>query len=364
MTDTNSAVHPINLDDYRELAQARLGQLAWDYFAGGSEDELTLRANSAAFQAVRIRPRVLVDVRECRTATAVLGAPVSMPVLVAPMGCQRLAHPEGECATARAAARAGTVYVASTMATASLEESAAATEGPRWFQLYIYAQRAVTEALIRRAEEAGYQALVVTVDLPRMGRRERDIRNGFGLPPHLHFANFAQDAGAHRSNHTSEASALMRHADATFDAGLTWRDIGWLRGRTRLPISLKGILTHEDARLAVEHGVDGIIVSNHGGRQLDGVPASIEALPEVAEEVGGRCAVLLDGGVRRGTDVLKALALGAQAVLVGRPVLWGLAAAGEAGALHVLELLRAEFELAMALAGCPSLEQIDRSRVS
>ncbi|HEU4329125.1 MAG TPA: alpha-hydroxy acid oxidase [Roseiflexaceae bacterium] len=362
MTTRTTPDHPINLDDYRTLAWERLDRVAWDYFEGGSEDEVTLRANSAAFQAIRIRPRVLVDVRECRTATTVLGAPVSMPILVAPMGCQRLAHPEGECATARAAARAGTVYVASTMATASLEETAAA-DGPRWFQLYIYADRAVTEALIQRAEAAGYQALVLTVDLPRMGRRERDIRNGFGLPPHLGFANFAPDSRGHAGNHSGEASALMRHTSASFDAGLTWRDIEWLRAQTRLPILLKGILSPEDARLGAEAGVDGVIVSNHGGRQLDGVPPSIEALPAVVDAVAGRCPVLLDGGVRRGTDALKALALGAKAVLVGRPVLWGLASRGEAGVLHILELLRAELELAMALAGCPSLDQIDRSRI-
>ncbi|GAB4212321.1 MAG: alpha-hydroxy acid oxidase [Roseiflexaceae bacterium] len=362
MTATTTVEQPINLDDYRLLAQKCLDPMAWDYFAGGSEDEQTLRANCMAFQAIRIKPRVLVDVRACQTATTVLGTPVSMPILVAPMGCQRLAHPDGECATARAAAQARTVYVASTMATASLEETAVA-DGPRWFQLYIYADRAVTAALIQRAEAAGYQALVLTVDVPRMGRRERDIRNGFGLPPHLQFANFDLDTRGHSGNHSSDASALMRHTNASFDAGLTWRDIDWLRAHTRLPILLKGILTAEDARLAAEAGIDGMIVSNHGGRQLDGVPASIEALPEVVAAVAGRCPVLLDGGVRRGTDVFKALALGAQAVLVGRPILWGLASRGEAGALHVLELLRAELELAMALAGCPDLALINRSWV-
>ncbi len=362
MTAPATADRPINLDDYRALTRERLDPVAWDYFEGGSEDEQTLRANRAAFQTIRIRPRVLVDVRECRMATNVLGAPVSMPILVAPMGCQRLAHPEGECATAHAAARAGTVYVASTMATASLEETAAA-DGPRWFQLYIYADRSVTQALIRRAEAAGYRALVLTVDVPRMGRRERDIRNGFGLPPHLGFANFAPDTRGQAGSHSGEASALMRHASASFDAGLTWRDIEWLRAQTRLPILLKGILSPEDARQAAEAGVDGMIVSNHGGRQLDGVLPSIEALPGVVEAVAGRCPVLLDGGIRRGTDVFKALALGAQAVLVGRPVLWGLASRGEAGALHVLELLRAELEHAMALAGCPDLDRIDRSYI-
>jgi isopentenyl diphosphate isomerase/L-lactate dehydrogenase-like FMN-dependent dehydrogenase len=282
-----------------------------------------------------------------------------MPILVAPLGCQGIADPEGECATARAAAAAGTLMVVSTMSTRSLEEVAAA-EGPRWFQLYVYRDRAVTEALVRRAEEAGYQALVVTVDTPQMGRRERDIRNQFGLPPHLRFANFetAQDAYA-----TDAGSALIRHAQASFDASLSWADIRWLQSITRLPIILKGIMTAEDALQAVAAGVEGIIVSNHGGRQLDGVPATIEILPEVAAAVDGRCALLLDGGVRRGTDVLKALALGADAVLVGRPVLWGLTAQGEPGARRVLELLRAELELAMRLAGCPTLAQITPASV-
>jgi isopentenyl diphosphate isomerase/L-lactate dehydrogenase-like FMN-dependent dehydrogenase len=256
--------------------------------------------------------------------------------------------------------------VASTMSTRSLEDIAGAAGGPLWFQLYVYRDRRVSESLVRRAEGAGYQALVLTVDAPRLGSRERDVRNGFSLPPHLHRANFIDDEPidvSQRTQRTQGASAIALHAAAAFDASLTWEAVTWLRSVTRLPVLLKGILTSEDAALAVEHGADGIIVSNHGGRQLDSAPATIEALPEVARAVGGRCEVYLDGGVRRGTDVLAALGLGARAVLVGRPILWGLAVDGTAGVYHILELLRAELSLAMTLAGRPNVASIDGSLV-
>jgi isopentenyl diphosphate isomerase/L-lactate dehydrogenase-like FMN-dependent dehydrogenase len=253
--------------------------------------------------------------------------------------------------------------VASTMATRSLEDIARAASGPLWFQLYVYRDRSISESLVRRAEAAGYQALVLTVDAPRLGYRERDLRNGFGLPPHLRMANFVEDESSDVSRREQGASALAVHAAAMFDAGLTWEALTWLRGVTRLPVLVKGVLTAEDAMLAVEHGANGIIVSNHGGRQLDSAPATIEALPEVVDAVAGRCEVYLDGGIRRGTDVLKALGLGARAVLIGRPVLWGLAVGGASGAHHVLELLRAELELAMMLSGRPNMASIDRSMV-
>src|SRR5262249_53911987 len=242
------------------------------------------------------------------------------------------------------------------------EEVAQVAVGPLWFQLYVYKDRAVSEALVRRAEAAGYRALVLTVDVPRLGSRERDIRNGFGLPPHLVMANFTEQYGGIYDREPG-TSSLAAHIASLFDTSLTWEALAWLRGVSSLPILVKGILTAADAGLAVAHGAAGVIVSNHGGRQLDGVPAAIEALPEVAEAVGGRCEVYLDGGVRRGTDVLKALGLGARAVLVGRPVLWGLAVDGTAGALRVLELLRAELDLAMALSGRPTLASVDRSLV-
>ncbi len=340
-------MHPINVFDYEPLAQARMEPGAWDYYTGGAGDELTVGENRAAFERIGLRPRVLVDVSAVNLRTTVLGTPVAMPILVAPSALHRLAYPEGECATARGAGKVGALMIASTEASRTLEEIAAAATGPLWQQLYIYrGQRRLAEEVIARAETAGYRALVLTVDLPRWGRWFKR-RSEFTMPPGVREVNLP------------EGLEMVPES-------LTWQDIGWLRSRTRLPLVLKGILTAEDARLAVEHGVDGIVVSNHGGRSLDGVVASIEALPEVAEAVriaGGGCEVYMDGGVRRGTDVLKALALGARAVLVGRPVLWGLAAEGADGVRGVLGLLRDELELAMALAGRPTLASIDRTLV-
>jgi 4-hydroxymandelate oxidase len=333
---------PINLHDYEALAEQRMLPAAWDYFATGTDDELTLRANREAFVRIQLRPRVLVDVSHCDTRTTVLGIPVSMPILVAPTAMHRYAHADAECATARGAGAAGTLMTVSTESACSLEEIAAAATGPLWFQLYVF-DRANAESLVRRAEDAGYRALVLTVDSPRWGSKQRAARSE-AQAPSFRAGNFAED---------TDFPAVS----------LTWEAVAWLKGITRLPVLLKGILTAEDAALAVQHGADGLIVSNHGGRQLDTVPASIEALPAVAEAVAGRMEVYVDGGIRRGTDVLKALALGARAVLVGRPALWGLAVAGEAGARDVLELLRAELELALALAGRPTLATIDRALV-
>lgn len=335
-------MEPVNVFEYESLAQARMAPGAWAYFSSGAGDEETLRANRAAFERIWLRPRVLVDVSAIDMQTSVLDIPVSMPILVAPTGLQCLAHPEGECATARAAGKANTLMVASTSATRNLEDIAKAASAPLWFQLYMYTPENA-EKLVRRAESAGYRALVVTVDAARWGRKERVHRYDFHLPAHLCEANFIED-----------------DPDVEYVFG-TWETISWLRSLTSLPILLKGILTAEDAHLAVEHGAAGIIVSNHGGRQLDSVPATIDALPEIVTAVQGRCEIYLDGGIRRGTDVLKSLALGARAVLVGRPVLWGLAVNGAEGAYDVLELLRRELELAMALAGRPTLESIDAS---
>jgi 4-hydroxymandelate oxidase len=285
-----------------------------------------------------------------------------MPILVAPMAYQGLAAPEGEPATARAVGASGTIMVVSTLATTSLEEvAAAAAGGPLWFQLYVYKDRSVSESLVRRAEAAGYRALVLTVDTPLLGRREADERNGFGLPDHLRMANFSGRSEARPTE--PGVSALALHTLAEFDPSLTWEALDWMRSITRLPIVVKGILTQEDAALALAHGAAAIIVSNHGGRQLDTAVATIEALPEVVEAVAGRCEVYLDGGVRRGTDVLKALALGARAVFVGRPILWALAVGGEDGVRHALELLRRELTLDMGISGRPTLASIDRSLV-
>jgi len=337
----------VNVFDYEKLAQTRMAPPLWEFFQGGSDDEVTMRECRAAFERIKLRPRVLVDVSDIDMRCSVLGTPVSMPLLIAPMASHCIAHPDGECATAQAAGRAGTLMIASTVATRTIEEIAQAASGPLWFQLYAYPTLKVAEMLVRRTEDAGYRAIVLTVDLPRVGNREKDRRNNITIPPAPYReANFVD----------------VEKVGQTW-VMLTWDSLAWLRSVTPLPIILKGILTEEDARLAVEHGVDGIVVTNHGGRQLDTEIPSIEALPEIVEAVAGRCEVYLDGGIRRGTDILKALALGARAVLIGRPVLWGLAVNGADGAYAVLELLRKELEMAMALSGRPTLASIDRSLV-
>jgi len=325
------------LTELAARAQARLDPVHWDYFAGGAGDERTLRANEEAFQALRLVPRVLRATGPRDLHTTLLGTELCAPVLVAPTAFHRLAHPDGEVATARGAAAAGTVMVVSMAATTAIEDIAAAG-GPLWFQLNPQPDLAFTAAVVRRAERAGCRALVVTVDAPVFGRRERDMRNGFtDLPAGLVCENMRDDTG--------------RVRDIVMDADLGWDRIDWLRGITGLPIVLKGVLHPADAELAVEHGVSGILVSNHGGRQLDGVVSTVDALPAVVKAVGGRLPILLDGGIRCGTDIVAALALGAAAVLVGRPVLWGLAAGGDDGVREVLELLRADLDRALALAG-------------
>lgn len=331
------SLEALNLADVAEAARRRLDPVHWDFFAGGAGDERTVRANEEAFARRRIVPRVLRGTGPRDLRTEVFGTELSMPVLIAPTAFHRLAHPEGETATARAAAGAGTAMVVSMAATQPIEEIAAAG-GPLWFQIYPQPDREFTRAVIRRAEASGCRALVVTVDSPVFGRRERDLRNGFlDLPPGLTCENMRDGTG------------LVR--DIAMDAALDWERIAWLRSVTELPIVLKGVLHPADARLAVEHGVDGLLVSNHGGRQLNGAVATLDALPAIVAAVGGRLPVLVDGGLRRGTDVLIALALGADAVAIGRPVVWGLALAGTAGVRQVLELLRAELDAALALAG-------------
>lgn len=347
-------MNPINLSDYEQLAQAKMEQGAWDYYAGGSDDEVTLRACREDLQRIRLRPRMLVDVRTIDMETTVLGIPVSMPILAAPSAYHCLAHPEGERATAQGVSMSRTLMTLSSFSNYALEDVMEAASGPKWFQLYLYRDLQTTEPVIRRAEAAGYKAIVLTADIPRLGKRERDLRNQFIIPPQLRIANFNDSAAE------MEAEA---HSYIPLPTIPTWDTIDWLRSITSLPILVKGILTAEDAHVALARGADGIIVSNHGGRQLDGAVTSIEALPEIVEAVNGRCEVFVDGGIRRGTDVLKALALGARAVLVGRPILWGLAANGAEGVHAVLEILRAELELAMVLTGRPNLASIDRSLI-
>ena len=355
------SVEPVNLADYEALARQRVEPGAWGYLSGGADDEVTLRDNVAAFQRLKLLPRVLVDVSRVDAATTVLGQRVALPVLLAPTAFQTLVHADGELATARAAAAAGTIAVVSTMSGYRLEDVAAASPGPKWFQLYCYRERAVTRRFVERAEAAGYSAICMTVDLPRVGNREQDLRNRFFLPPTVRPRNFEELVGVDMESRGNEV--FFQYIQRLIDPSLTWKAVDWLRSITRLPLLLKGILAAADARRAVEHGVAGIVVSNHGGRQLDGVPATIEVLPEVVQAVEGRAQVLVDGGVRRGTDVLKALALGAKAVLIGRPYVWGLAVDGEAGARRVLEILKTEFQLALALAGCPSAEEVSRDLV-
>ncbi len=360
MSQAISTSSLVCLADFEKAARAALSQMTWDYYRSGADAERTLRENLRAYRRWEIHYRILVDVAQRKLETEVLGIPVSMPILIAPTAYQRLAHPDGELATARAAAEAGTIYTLSTLATTSIEDVARVCQGPRWFQLYVHKDRELTASLVTRAEAAGFQALVLTVDTPVLGRRIRDVRNGFGLPSGLVMANLVDAPGMKGAQ---SSSALARYIASRHDASLTWKDVEWLRSLTRLPILLKGVVRPDDARRGIEAGAAGIVVSNHGARQLDGAPATLDVLPRVVEAVGGRVPVLVDGGIRWGTDVLKALALGARAVMIGRPVLWGLAVGGQAGVRSVLEILREELSTAMALAGCSSLETIDRSLV-
>jgi 4-hydroxymandelate oxidase len=324
----------VTVDDYEPIAASKLPREVYDYYAGGAGGEWTLRENRAAFDRWVLRPRVLVGVAERDTSTEVLGTRISLPIVAGPWAFQGLAHPDGEVATARAVGQARTITVLSSTSSHRIEAVAEATDAPKWFQLYVHLDRGFTRDSLRRAHRAGFGAVVFTADAPYLGKRERDLRNQMALP------------------------IEARGQELDLDPSISWDDLQWIREDAPVPLLIKGILTAEDARLAMEHGVDGIVVSNHGGRQLDGSPSSLDALVEVVEAVEGRCEVLMDGGVRRGTHVLKALALGARAVMVARPIAWGLAAAGEEGVGNVLAILREEFDLAMALTGCRSVDDI------
>ncbi len=349
---------PINLHDYERLAAERMPAGPLAYYAGAAGDERTLRDNCEAFARHRLLPRVLVDVSAVQPQTTVLGTPISMPVLVAPTALQKLAHPDGEQAMARAAARAGTIMTVSTIATTRpADVAAAAPDAPRWFQVYVLKDRGVTRALVDEAIDSGYNALVLTVDAPRAGRRERDLRAEFSVPPGIDMPAVSAALGSTEGIDAAGFFSLM-------DLTLTWRDLEALVQESPIPVLVKGVHHPADAELAVQHGAAGVIVSNHGGRQLDGVPASIDMLPRVVDAVAGRAEVLVDGGIRRGTDVATALALGARAVLVGRPMLWGLVCGGEDGAAHVLELLRAELTLAMTLLGTATPDAITRDHLA
>ena len=329
----------------------------WDYYRSGADDEVTLAANRQAWRDLTLHYKVLVDVGHVETRVTVLGESLGSPVIVAPTAFHRLACPEGELATARAAGSVGCAMTLSTLSNTPVEEVAAASTGPLWFQLYVYRDRSATKALVRRAEAAGCSALMLTVDAPVLGRREQDVRNGFHLPSDLSIENMLA-SGFSDMPEAPRDSGLAAYFASLLDPTLTWRDLEWLCSFTTLPVLVKGVVRPDDAREAITRGAAGVVVSNHGGRQLDGAPATARVLPAIAERLDGDGTILVDGGIRRGTDVVKALSLGAHGVLVGRPVLWGLAADGERGVRRVLGMFNEELERAMALCGCPAIADL------
>lgn len=352
----------VNISDFENLAKEKLTQMAYDYYSSGANDEITLRENIDAYKRIFLKYRVLVDVSRLDMSTEVLGQKISMPLIIAPTAFHKMAHADGEAAVAKAAGSAGTIMILSTLSNTDVEEVVNASSGPVWFQLYVYKDREVTKELVRRAEVAGCRAIVLTVDAPFLGTRERDVRNNFTLPDGLSVKNLlpVNKGDLPESNESNLSGYVQEHLDPS----LSWKDIAWLRSITELPVLIKGISCKEDALIAVEHGAAGIVVSNHGGRQLDTCRATIDVLPEVADAVQGKTEILIDGGIRRGTDILKAVALGAKAVLIGRPVIWGLTADGENGVKSVLGIFRKEFHLAMALCGCDSVDKINREFIS
>jgi len=348
---------PLNLGELAAIAEARVPKMAWDYYASGADDERSLRENCEAFARIALHYRVLVDVSRRTTRTQILGHDLALPVIAAPTAFHRMAHDEGELASVRGTGDAGTAFILSTLSNTPVEQVVAAASGPVWFQLYVYKDRGATEALVRRVEAAGAQAIVLTVDAPLLGRRERDVTNGFALPPGLGVANmFADEVPA-----VAFESGLAAYFAAQLDPSLSWDAIAWLRSITKLPVLVKGIVRADDARRAIGEGAAGVVVSNHGGRQLDSSPATISVLPRIADAIDGL--ILLDGGIRRGTDIVKALAYGADAVLIGRPLLWGLASGGREGVAAAFAVLRRELDLAMALCGCPDIAHITRDLV-
>uniref|UniRef100_A0A8D8TQY1 (S)-2-hydroxy-acid oxidase n=1 Tax=Cacopsylla melanoneura TaxID=428564 RepID=A0A8D8TQY1_9HEMI len=350
------------VDDFEEYALKALPVNTKDYYKSGACAQETLHNNKEAFRRLRIRPRLMRDLSRRSLATTVLGQDVKIPIGVSPAAMQKLAHDDGEIGNASAVGEVGSIYILSTLSTTSIEELAQKTPNTiKWFQLYIYRDREITKNLVQRAEKAGFKALVLTVDTNVFGTRYADIRNKFNMPPHLKLANFGGNLS--QLGNDASSSNLLAYITSQLDETINWNDVTWLKSITSLPIVLKGILTAEDAKIGADMGAAGIIVSNHGGRQLDYVPASIEALPEIAKAVGHRVDVYLDGGIRYGTDVFKALALGAKMVFVGRPALWGLAHSGQSGVRKVLDILINEFDQALALSGCTSVNEIQKGMV-
>jgi len=375
----------INVEDLRRLAQRRLPRAVFDYLDGGAESEVTLRENCRAFEELTFRPRSAVAVSNCDLRTVVLGQSLSLPAMLAPVGYSRLMHPKGETAAASAAGKAGTGYILSTISGHKLEDVKASSTGPVWYQLYLVGGRQASEAAIERARVAGYSALVITVDTPVAGLRERDFRNGmkqllgtspFPKIPYLPnilahpgwLISFLLDGGVPPLHNVvipgRGPMPLVDVAAALASATVTWNDLGWIRQVWKGPIVVKGILTAEDARRSVDEGAAAVVVSNHGGRQLDGVSASLRALPEIVTAVGSQIEVLMDGGIRRGSDIVKALCMGARAVLIGRAYAYGLAAAGEAGVSRAIEILREDVERTLRLLGCGSIAQLDSSFIA
>ncbi len=372
------AIHSI--EDARELARRRLPKAVFEFVNGGAEDEVTLAANRNDFTKLALLPRMLADVSGRDLSVTLWGERLSLPVLLGPAGLQRIVHAEGELASARAAAAAGTVFVTSTASSYTIEETAAASSGPLWFQLYLWRDRRLVESLVDRARGAGYRAMVLTVDVPAIGNRERDIRNQISLPPRIRPAHlldglrhldwvFNTFLGRTISQvnlegiDRSQYSSLAAYVNSLPDHRASWSDLDWLRSVWKGPLLIKGILTPEDARRSIEFGVDGIIVSNHGGRQLDGAPSTISVLPGIVNAVEGRAEVLLDGGICRGSDVVKAIALGAKACLIGKAYYLALGAAGEAGVSAVLRVFAEEIDRTLTLIGRRSLADLDPSLV-
>ena len=349
----------LNISDYAHAARAKLRMEVLDYYEGGALDEITLRENVAGWERLKLYYRVLAGVGPREMRTTLLGQLISMPIAIAPTAFHKLACGEGEIAAARAAKAAGTLFILSSLSNTAMEAVFPEAASPRWFQLYIYKDREITRALVQRAEAAGAEAIVLTVDAPGLGTRERDMRNRFTLPEGLAVENLAP-LGKGKMPEVS-GSGLAEYVRQNFKSDLSFADLDWLCGCTRLPVVVKGVCRGDDAKKCVEHGAKAIVVSNHGGRQLDTAPATCEVLPQIAEAVGDGCEIYVDGGIRRGSDVLKAMALGARAVLIGRPILWGLTVAGEQGAARVLEILRSELDEAMLLCGCTTLHDINRS---
>ncbi len=360
-TAGQDAPNLVTLFDYEAVFPQRVEKMAYDYISGGAGDEISLRRNHTAYEGMRLKPRVLRDVSRIDTSVELFGQKLNYPILLAPTAYHKLVHPEGELATARGAGAAGTTMVVSSFATTAIEDVAKAATGTLWFQLYVQPDRSFTKDLVQRAESAGCKALCITVDTPVAGTRNREMRDRFQLPANLSMENLralGEKVRQHRNYKEGYGEDIY---SVVLDPTLTWDGIDWIRSFAKVPILLKGILSPEDARLAVQHGAAGVVVSNHGARNLDTVPATIEALPGVVEAVEGRVPVIVDGGIRRGTDLVKALALGARAVQIGRPYLWGLSVAGPEGVRRICEILVTELRATMALCGRPTLASIDRT---